>query len=103
MQKHSMQKAGFNCGGENNAETKADDSNLCNLGLGLRALLRRHSSMETQDVEQGFAAHVSQHHTEGKGGNHRAKHHQHTYFISHNGPSNLEFWLFPWCVFCALS
>jgi hypothetical protein len=85
-----MQKAGFNCGGgKNNAETKADGSDLRNLGLGLCALRRRHSSMETQDIEQGFAAHVSQHHTEGKRGDHRTKHRQHTYFISHNGPSNL--------------
>ncbi len=68
-------------------------SNLNHLRLRLCALCRRQPSMETQDIKQGLAAHIAQHHTEREGGDRRTKHHQHTYFIFHNGPSNPEFWL----------
>ena len=47
--------------------------------------------METQDIEQGLAAHVAQHHTKRESGDRRTKHHQHTYIDSHNGPSIQSF------------
>jgi len=69
-------------------------SNLGNhAGLGLSTICRRQPGGETQDVEQGFAAHVAQHDTKRESGDRRAKHHQHTYIDSHNGPSNQSFCL----------
>jgi hypothetical protein len=43
--------------------------------------------METQNTEQGLAAHVAQHHTQRESGDRRTKYHQHTYVDSHIGPS----------------
>jgi len=62
-----------------------------NPGLGLGAICRRHPGVETQDIEQGFAAHVAQQDTKRESGDRRAKHHQHTYIDSHNGPSKQSF------------
>ena len=47
--------------------------------------------METQNIEQGLAAHVAQHHTKRESGDRRTKHHQHTYIDSHNGPLHQSF------------
>ena len=47
--------------------------------------------MEAQNIEQGLAAHVTQHHTQRESGDRRTEHHQHTYVDSHIGPSILEF------------
>jgi hypothetical protein len=44
--------------------------------------------VETQNIEQGLAAHIAQHHTKREGGDRRAKNHQHIYFILHNGPQS---------------
>jgi hypothetical protein len=59
--------------------------------LCLGAIGMRHPGGETQDVEQGFAAHVAQHDTQRESGNRRTKHHQHTYIDSHNGPLHQSF------------
>jgi hypothetical protein len=72
--------------------TADSTSNLGNYtGLGFGAICRRQSGGEPQDVEQGFAAHVAQQDTKREGGNRRAKHHQHTYIDSHNGPLHQSF------------
>jgi hypothetical protein len=47
--------------------------------------------VETQNIEQGLAAHIAQHHTKREGGDRRAKNHQHTYVDSHSGPSIWSF------------
>ena len=62
-----------------------------NTSLGLGAIRRGHPGSETQDIKQGFAAHVAQHDTKREGGNRRTKHHQHTYIDSHNGPLHQSF------------
>jgi hypothetical protein len=67
-------------------------SNLGNYaGLGLGAIRLGHPGGETQDLEQGFAAHVAQHDTKRESGDRRTKHHQHTYIDSHNGPLHQSF------------
>jgi hypothetical protein len=72
--------------------TADSTSNLGNHpGLGLGASRRGQTGGETQDVEQGFAAHVAQHDTKRESSDRRTKHHQHTYIDSHNGPSNQSF------------
>ena len=97
---HNSKRWGEKAGGSVRAsftkegpKSSTPGSNLYHLRLRLCALCRRHPSMETQDSKQGLAAHIAQHHTEREGGDRRTKHHQHTYFIFHNGPSNPEFWL----------
>jgi hypothetical protein len=47
--------------------------------------------MKAQNIEQALAAHIAQQDAKGEGGNRRAKHHQHVYFIFHNGPSIQSF------------
>ncbi len=42
--------------------------------------------METQDIKEGLAAHVAQHHTKRESGDRRTEYHQHTYVDSHIGP-----------------
>ena len=72
--------------------TADSTSNLGNnTSLGLGAIRRGHPGSETQDIKQGFAAHVAQHDTKREGGNRRTKHHQHTYIDSHNGPLHQSF------------
>ena len=47
--------------------------------------------MKTQNIEQGLAAHVAQHHAQRESGDRRTKYHQHTYVDSHIGPSIKSF------------
>jgi hypothetical protein len=54
--------------------------------------------MEAQNIEQGLAAHVAQQDSEGQGGDRRAEHHQHIYFISHKGPSVPSLVIRPSCI-----
>ncbi len=63
-----------------------DHPRLC-----LGAIRLRQPRVETQEIEQGFAAHVAQHDTKRESGDRRAKHHQHTYIEFHNGPLNQSF------------
>jgi hypothetical protein len=72
--------------------TADSTSNLGNhVGLGLGAIRLGHPGGETQDLEQGFAAHVAQHDTKRESGDRRTKHHQHTHIDSHNGPLHQSF------------
>jgi hypothetical protein len=68
------------------ASNRGNDAGLC-----LGATRRRQPGGETQDIEQGFAAHVAQHDTKRESGDCRTEHHQHTYIDSHNGPLHQSF------------
>ena len=48
--------------------------------------LSTETTERSQEIEQGFAAHVAQHDTKRESGDRRAKHHQHTYIEFQNGP-----------------
>jgi hypothetical protein len=66
---------------------EAGTSDPRNLRLGFHTLCLHPSRMKTQDAEQALATHVAQDYTQRECGDRRAKNHQHTYFILHNGPS----------------
>ena len=93
MKADEIGPAGCNQSKKQDLRMNADPtSNLGdNPGFGLGGIRRRHPGVETQDIEQGFAAHVAQHDTKRESGDRRAKHHQHTYIDSHNGPSKQSF------------
>src|ERR1700733_3274060 len=86
----AIKTGGGNGGGEFTTQRPAgatSGSNLYDLRLGFCAICRRQSRMKTQNIEQGLAAHVAQHHTQRESGDRRTKYHQHTYVDSHIGPS----------------
>jgi hypothetical protein len=93
MKADELSPAGCNQSNKQDLRMHADPtSNLGdNPSLGLGAIRRRRPGVETQDIEQGFAAHVAQHDTQRESGDRRAKHHQHTYIEFHNGPSEQSF------------
>ena len=84
------------CNQSRKQDLRMDADPTSNLGdhlrLGLGAIRLRQPRVETQQIEQGFAAHVAQHDTKRESGNRRAKHHQHIYIDSHNGPLNQSFY-----------
>jgi len=83
------------CNQSRKQDLRMDADPTSNLGdhprLGLGAIRLRQPRVETQEIEQGFAAHVAQHDTKRESGDRRAKHHQHTYIEFHNGPLNQSF------------
>ena len=79
------------CNQSRKQDLRMDADPTSNLGdhprLGLGAIRLRQPRVETQEIEQGFAAHVAQHDTKRESGDGRTEHHQHTHIDSHNGPS----------------